>query len=204
MYALADVVRQVGGNRVDVQWWVESGQSLDELKETPERRQQFRGADLVVTRGAADPWTLEGMGNNYQQRRLVRVDALPSSRDGDPTQYMWLDPQTIVELTDEITTRLCTMEPESEAMFKANAANFRRQVLDAADRARPALDASNLQFLTLDRGFLPPTINLRDPDPACDLDFIPNQGRAARIDAALCNCLGFGSKNSAVVIGAVR
>jgi len=58
--------------------------------------------------------------------------------------------------------------------------------------------------LAIDRGFLPPTINLRDPDPACDLDFIPNQGRAAWIDAALCNCLGFGSKNSALVIGAVR
>ena len=55
--------------------------------------------------------------------------------------------------------------------------------------------------LAIDRGFLPPTINLRDPDPACDLDFIPNQGRAAEIDAALCNCLGFGSKNSAIVIG---
>jgi 3-oxoacyl-[acyl-carrier-protein] synthase II len=58
--------------------------------------------------------------------------------------------------------------------------------------------------LAIDRGFLPPTINLRNPDPACDLDFIPNQGRAAEIDAALCNCLGFGSKNSALVIGAVR
>ena len=58
--------------------------------------------------------------------------------------------------------------------------------------------------LAIDRGFLPPTINLRDPDPACDLDFIPNQGRAAQIDAALCNCLGFGSKNSAMVIGAVH
>jgi 3-oxoacyl-[acyl-carrier-protein] synthase II len=55
--------------------------------------------------------------------------------------------------------------------------------------------------LAIDRGFLPPTINLRDPDPACDLDFIPNQGRPAHIDAALCNCLGFGSKNSAIVIG---
>ncbi len=55
--------------------------------------------------------------------------------------------------------------------------------------------------LALDRGFLPPTINLTDPDPACDLDFLPNVGRAARVEAALCNCLGFGSKNSAVVLG---
>jgi 3-oxoacyl-[acyl-carrier-protein] synthase II len=57
--------------------------------------------------------------------------------------------------------------------------------------------------LALSRGFLPPTINLTDPDPQCDLDFLPQTGRAARPQAALCNCLGFGSKNSALVLGAV-
>jgi 3-oxoacyl-[acyl-carrier-protein] synthase II len=55
--------------------------------------------------------------------------------------------------------------------------------------------------LAMSREFLPPTINQSDPDPACDLDVIPNEGRAAGVDAALCNCLGFGSKNSALVIG---
>jgi len=55
--------------------------------------------------------------------------------------------------------------------------------------------------LAMSRGFLPPTINVDDADPACDLDVIPNQGRAAGVEAALCNCLGFGSKNSALVIG---
>jgi 3-oxoacyl-[acyl-carrier-protein] synthase II len=57
--------------------------------------------------------------------------------------------------------------------------------------------------LALDRGFLPPTINLHDQDPACDLEFLPGQGRPARPAAALCNCLGFGSKNSALILGAV-
>jgi 3-oxoacyl-[acyl-carrier-protein] synthase II len=57
--------------------------------------------------------------------------------------------------------------------------------------------------LALSRGRLPPTINLHDPDPACDLDFVPNEGRPADLEAALCNCLGFGSKNSALVIGRV-
>ena len=57
--------------------------------------------------------------------------------------------------------------------------------------------------LALARGFLPPTINQRTPDPACDMDFIPNIGRSASTAAALCNCLGFGSKNSAIVLGAV-
>jgi len=55
--------------------------------------------------------------------------------------------------------------------------------------------------LALSRGFLPPTINQTEPDPDCDLDFIPNEGRAAQPVAALCNCLGFGSKNSALVLG---
>jgi 3-oxoacyl-[acyl-carrier-protein] synthase II len=56
--------------------------------------------------------------------------------------------------------------------------------------------------LALSRGFLPPTINQAHADPHCDLDFIANTGRTASPAAALCNCLGFGSKNSAIVLGA--
>jgi 3-oxoacyl-[acyl-carrier-protein] synthase II len=55
--------------------------------------------------------------------------------------------------------------------------------------------------LAMQRGLLPPTINHRDPDPQCDLDVVPNVARRVDVDAALCNCLGFGSKNSAVVLG---
>jgi 3-oxoacyl-[acyl-carrier-protein] synthase II len=58
--------------------------------------------------------------------------------------------------------------------------------------------------LAMTRRFLPPTINQIDPDPSCDLDYIANEGRHAEVDAALCNCLGFGSKNSAIVIGRAR
>ncbi len=57
--------------------------------------------------------------------------------------------------------------------------------------------------LALSRAYLPPTINQHEADPDCDLDYIPNAGRPASPAAALCNCLGFGSKNSAIVIGAV-
>ncbi|MBM3819458.1 MAG: beta-ketoacyl-[acyl-carrier-protein] synthase family protein [Acidimicrobiia bacterium] len=57
--------------------------------------------------------------------------------------------------------------------------------------------------LAITHGMLPPTINLDEPDPACDMDFIPNEARPAEINAALCNCLGFGSKNSALVLGRV-
>jgi 3-oxoacyl-[acyl-carrier-protein] synthase II len=49
-------------------------------------------------------------------------------------------------------------------------------------------------------GILPPTINLDLPDPECDLDYIPDLGRRARIDTAVCNTIAFGSKNSALVL----
>ena len=49
-------------------------------------------------------------------------------------------------------------------------------------------------------GIIPPTINLDDPDPDCDLDYVPLKAREADVRTALCNCIGFGSKNSALVI----
>jgi 3-oxoacyl-[acyl-carrier-protein] synthase II len=47
---------------------------------------------------------------------------------------------------------------------------------------------------------IPPTINLDDADPDCDLDYVPNEAREANVKTALCNCIGFGSKNSALVV----
>ncbi|NQW04771.1 MAG: beta-ketoacyl-[acyl-carrier-protein] synthase family protein [Acidobacteria bacterium] len=54
--------------------------------------------------------------------------------------------------------------------------------------------------MALATGILPPTINQKVPDPECDLDVIANVARAVDVDVALCNCLGFGSKNSALVL----
>lgn len=51
-------------------------------------------------------------------------------------------------------------------------------------------------------GFLPPTINLREPDPACDLDWVAGEARPARIRAALSTSFGFGSRNAALVVRA--
>jgi 3-oxoacyl-[acyl-carrier-protein] synthase II len=49
-------------------------------------------------------------------------------------------------------------------------------------------------------GVIPPTINLDEPDPDCDLDYVPNNARESDVNIALCNCIGFGSKNSALII----
>jgi 3-oxoacyl-[acyl-carrier-protein] synthase II len=49
-------------------------------------------------------------------------------------------------------------------------------------------------------GFIPPTINLDEAAPECDLDYTPNRARERDVRVALCNCIGFGSKNSALVV----
>ncbi|MEO6222564.1 MAG: beta-ketoacyl synthase, partial [Vicinamibacterales bacterium] len=54
--------------------------------------------------------------------------------------------------------------------------------------------------LAIANGVLPPTINQVTPDPACELDVIPNVARREDVEVAVCNCLGFGSKNSALVL----
>lgn len=50
---------------------------------------------------------------------------------------------------------------------------------------------------------IPPTINLENADPDCDLDYVPDLGRKKNIEHAICNCIAFGSKNSALVLRSV-
>ncbi len=55
--------------------------------------------------------------------------------------------------------------------------------------------------LALHDGKLPPTINYREPDPECDLDYVPNEAREARVDVALSNAMGLGGHNGCVLLG---
>ncbi|WP_078278129.1 beta-ketoacyl-[acyl-carrier-protein] synthase family protein [Mycobacteroides franklinii] len=54
--------------------------------------------------------------------------------------------------------------------------------------------------LSLRDGIIPPTLNLENPDPACDLDYVPGQARKADIEVAINNSLGFGGLNAALVV----
>jgi 3-oxoacyl-[acyl-carrier-protein] synthase II len=55
-------------------------------------------------------------------------------------------------------------------------------------------------ILAIDRGVLPPTINYEDPDPECDLDYIPNESREADVRTAVSNSFGFGGHNATIVL----
>jgi 3-oxoacyl-[acyl-carrier-protein] synthase II len=55
-------------------------------------------------------------------------------------------------------------------------------------------------IVAMQSGQIPPTINLETPDPDCDLDYVPEIGRKKVVEHAVCNCIAFGSKNSALVL----
>ncbi len=54
--------------------------------------------------------------------------------------------------------------------------------------------------LTIRDGIIPPTANYANPDPDCDLDYVPNAARPGRINAAISNSLGFGGHNAVVAV----
>ena len=69
--------------------------------------------------------------------------------------------------------------------------------------ATGAIEAA-LCALALDRQWVPPTINYQNSDPACDLDVVPNHGRAAELNCVMSNSFGFGGINASIVLGKIR
>jgi 3-oxoacyl-[acyl-carrier-protein] synthase II len=53
--------------------------------------------------------------------------------------------------------------------------------------------------LAIHNGIVPPTINYENPDPDCDLDYVPNKARTMKVDVAISNNLGFGGHNASLV-----
>jgi 3-oxoacyl-[acyl-carrier-protein] synthase II len=54
-------------------------------------------------------------------------------------------------------------------------------------------------LMAMDKGIVPPTINYQEPDPECDLDYVPNTARDAKITAAFSNNFGFGGTNATLL-----
>ena len=104
---------------------------------------------------------------------------------------------TSTELNDPVETRAVRLCFERHADRLAGS-SLKSEIGHPQGAAGAAGLAATL--LAMRDSVLPPTINLDEPDPECDLDYVPDVGRRKDIEYALCNCIGFGSKNSALVV----
>src|SRR5580704_18093323 len=101
---------------------------------------------------------------------------------------------TATELNDRIETRAVKLAFNSHA-YKIAGSSLKSLIGHPQGACGAAGIAATL--LGMRDGVAPPTINLEDPDPECDLDYIPNEARSLDCEYALTNCIAFGSKNSA-------
>jgi 3-oxoacyl-[acyl-carrier-protein] synthase II len=104
---------------------------------------------------------------------------------------------TATELNDRIETRALKLALGDQA-HKVPMSALKSQIGHPQGACGAAGVAATL--IAMRHKQIPPTINLEKPDPACDLDYVPDVGRKAEIEHAVCNCIAFGSKNSALVL----
>lgn len=104
---------------------------------------------------------------------------------------------TSTEMNDRVETRALKLALGDRAA-KIPMSALKSQIGHAQGASGAAGVAASL--IAMEHGCIPPTINLDVADPECDLDYVPDVGRQANIEHAICNCVGFGSKNSALVV----
>jgi 3-oxoacyl-[acyl-carrier-protein] synthase II len=104
---------------------------------------------------------------------------------------------TSTELNDRIETRAARLAFNGHA-YKLAGSSLKSLIGHPQGACGAAGVAATL--LAMRDGIAPPTINLENPDPECDLDYIPHEARALGCEYALANCIAFGSKNSALIL----
>jgi 3-oxoacyl-[acyl-carrier-protein] synthase II len=104
---------------------------------------------------------------------------------------------TATDLNDRIETRATRLAFNGHA-FRVAGSSLKSLIGHPQGACGAAGVAATL--LAMRDGLAPPTINLDDPDPECDLDYIPDGSRRINCEYALANCIAFGSKNSALVL----
>lgn len=108
---------------------------------------------------------------------------------------------TSTELNDRCETRAIKTalgEERARSIMVSSTKSMTGHLLGAAGGIEAAVCA-----LAICNGVVPPTINYENHDPECDLDYVPNQAREAKVRAALSNSLGFGGHNASLLIKAI-
>jgi 3-oxoacyl-[acyl-carrier-protein] synthase II len=165
--------------------------------------------DRAVARGARIYAEVAGYGSTCEAFHRVRLSECaeePARAITLALEEAGVAPQEInyvnlhgtsTELNDRVETRAVKLALGEHASRIPMSA-LKSQIGHAQGACGAAGVAASI--VAMQHNEVPPTINLEQPDPDCDLDYVPQPGRKARIEHAICNCVGFGSKNSALIL----
>jgi 3-oxoacyl-[acyl-carrier-protein] synthase II len=137
---------------------------------------------------------LEESGDEPARAMCIAMD--DAGRTPDEIDYVNLH-GTSTQLNDRIETNALKLALRERA-FQIPMSATKSQIGHPQGASGAAGLAAAL--CAMHTNIIPPTINLDEPDPDCDLDYVPNVAREGSVRVALCNCIGFGSKNSAIVV----
>ena len=128
--------------------------------------------------------------------RAIQLAMQEAGVSADNVDYVNLH-GTSTQLNDRIETRALKLALGDRAIATPMSA-LKSQIGHPQGACGAAGVAATV--IAMHHGEIPPTINLDNPDPECDLDYVPQSGRKRQIEHAVCNCIAFGSKNSALVL----
>jgi 3-oxoacyl-[acyl-carrier-protein] synthase II len=166
--------------------------------------------ERAKARGAKILAEIRGYGSTceaYHRVRLMECGEEPARAIQLAMQNAGIGPKdvdyvnlhgTSTQLNDRIETRALKLALGEDRAREVPMSALKSQIGHPQGACGAAGMAATI--VAMHRGQLPPTINLESPDQECDLDYVPRAGRNKTIEHAVCNCIAFGSKNSAVVL----
>ncbi len=134
--------------------------------------------------------------NGEEPARAMRLAMEQAGIGPEQVDYVNLHGTSTV-LNDRIETRALKLALGKRA-YRVPASALKSMIGHPQGASGAAGLAATL--LAMRDGFAAPTLNVDVPDPECDLDYVPHQPRKIQIEHAICNCIAFGSKNSALVV----
>jgi 3-oxoacyl-[acyl-carrier-protein] synthase II len=165
--------------------------------------------ERAKARGAHIYGEIAGYGSTceaYHRVRLEECGEEPARAIGLAIEEAGIAPEdvqyinyhgTSTELNDRIETRAVKLAFDGHA-YKLAGSSLKSLIGHPQGACGAAGVAATL--LAMRDGVVPPTINVDEPDPECDLDYVPSQARRLNVEHAVANCIAFGSKNSALVL----
>jgi 3-oxoacyl-[acyl-carrier-protein] synthase II len=165
--------------------------------------------ERALARGAKIYGEIRGYGATCDAHHRVRLDETgeePARAMGLAIEEAGLRPEAIDYLAYHGTSTALNDRVETKAVRRAFGGAAQRlpgsSIKSMIGHPQGACGAAGVAatLLGMRDSFLPPTINLDASDSECDLDYVANDARETSFENALCNCIGFGSKNSALVI----